>query len=175
MRSNIHEHKSSSIITESKKIFFIVAFLAIAIAQRSFAQNANQPQLSKLLTSYYDIKNALVAGNAGTTSANAEEFIKTLNSIDYKIISEGNANTLLKDATMISEMKDIAHQREHFANLSSNMFAVAKAVKLTEEPIYEAYCPMKKTYWLSNDKTIKNPYFGSTMPTCGKVVETINQ
>jgi len=33
---------------------------------------------------------------------------------------------------------------------------------------------MKKAVWLSNEKAIKNPYYGSQMLTCGKVVETIN-
>ena len=32
---------------------------------------------------------------------------------------------------------------------------------------------MKKAYWLSNDITIKNPYFGGTMRDCGKVTNTI--
>ena len=115
----------------------------------------------------------MVAGNAATASAKAEDFVKTLNSIDYKIISEGNVNALLKDASHISESKDIKHQREHFANFSANMFVVAKAVKLTSEPIYEVYCPMKKAYWLSSDKAIKNPYYGSSMLTCGSIKETL--
>ncbi|SRR6266540_5350536 len=174
MKSKIREHKSSSIISAGKKILFIVAFLATAFVQSGFAQdNAKQSNPSRLLTSYYNIKNALVAGNANTASASAEEFVKTLNGIDYKVISEGNVNALLKDATAISEMKDINHQREHFANLSSNMLAVAKAVKLSDQPIYQVNCPMKKAYWLSNEATIKNPYFGSAMLTCGKVVETL--
>ncbi|HXL58152.1 MAG TPA: DUF3347 domain-containing protein [Chitinophagaceae bacterium] len=173
-KSKIQDHKSSSIISASKKILFIVAFLSTAFVQYGFAQdNAKQSNPSQLLTSYYNIKNALVAGNANTASASAEEFVKTLNGVDYKVISEGNVNALLKDATAISEMKDINHQREHFAGLSSNMVAVAKAVKLSDQPIYEAYCPMKKAYWLSTEATIKNPYFGSTMLTCGKVVETL--
>jgi hypothetical protein len=33
---------------------------------------------------------------------------------------------------------------------------------------------MKKAYWLSGDAAIKNPYFGSSMLTCGKVSTTIN-
>ncbi|MAQ74933.1 MAG: hypothetical protein CL613_01215 [Aquimarina sp.] len=31
---------------------------------------------------------------------------------------------------------------------------------------------MKKAYWLSKEKDIKNPYYGSSMLTCGKVAET---
>jgi Protein of unknown function (DUF3347). len=34
---------------------------------------------------------------------------------------------------------------------------------------------MKKANWLSSEKEIKNPYYGSTMLTCGSVVDTINQ
>ncbi len=157
-----------------KKIFYIVAFLATVMTQDSVAQNTKADP-SQLLTTYYTIKDALAEGKLNTAAMQAEEFVKFANGIDYKVISEGNINALLKDATAISASKDLKEQRTHFANLSTNMFAVAKAVKLTGAPIYYAYCPMKKTYWLSNDKVIKNPYFGSTMPTCGKVVETINQ
>jgi Protein of unknown function (DUF3347) len=159
-----------------KKIIFAAAFLATAFVQKSFAQDSTQQhQLSQLLSQYYNIKDALVAGNGDDASAKAEEFIKTANSIDYKLISEGNINALLKDATPISETKDIKKQRGHFANLSNNMAALAKSVKLGAQPIYQAYCPMKKANWLSSDKEIKNPYYGSAMLTCGKVVETINQ
>jgi len=140
------------------------------------AQDSTQKyQLSQLLSQYYNIKDALVAGDGNLASSKAEEFIKTANSIDYKLISEGNINALLKDATPISETKDIKTQREHFANLSNNMATLAKGVKLTADPVYQAYCPMKKANWLSNDKAIKNPYYGNAMLTCGRVVETINQ
>ena len=159
-----------------KKSILVVALLATVFAQKTLAQDSTQQnQLSQLLTQYYNIKDALVAGNGNLVSVKAGEFIKTANSIDYKVISEGNINALLKDATPISETKDIRVQREHFSNLSNNMASLAKSVKLTTEPIYQAYCPMKKANWLSNDKAIKNPYYGSSMLTCGKVVETINQ
>ena len=159
-----------------KKSILVIALLATIFVQRTFAQDSTQQhQLSQLLTQYYNIKDALVAGNGYLASIKAEEFIKTANSIDYKVISEGNINALLKDATPISETKDIKVQREHFSNLSNNMASLAKSVKLTTELIYQAYCPMKKANWLSNDKAIKNPYYGSAMLTCGKVVETINQ
>jgi hypothetical protein len=31
---------------------------------------------------------------------------------------------------------------------------------------------MKKAYWLSRGKEIENPYYGSAMLSCGKIVET---
>jgi hypothetical protein len=97
MNTKSERHKSSSIITAGKKIFFIVAMFAIAFFQKSFAQDSTtqtQSQLSQLLTSYYNIKDALVEGNAGLATISAEQFVKTANGIDYKVISEGNINAL---------------------------------------------------------------------------------
>ena len=156
-----------------RKIFFIVAIFATAFVQQSFAQDTKQNQPSQLLTIYFNIKDALVAGDANTAAMQAEAFVKTLNGIDEKIINEGNRNALLTDAGHISETKEIKHQREHFASFSSNMAALAKAQKLSTQPIYVDYCPMKKSYWLSSESAIKNPYFGSAMLTCGKVTETL--
>ena len=153
----------------------VMITISLLLSAKIYSQDSTQQkQLSQLLTYYYSIKDALVAGNANTAAVSADQFIKIANSIDYKLISEGNINALLKDATPISESKDIKVQREHFSNLSDNMATVAKAVKLTGDPIYQQYCPMKKANWLSRDKDIKNPYYGSAMLTCGKVVETIN-
>ncbi len=173
--------KSPSIISTGKKIFFLVAILATAFLQKTFAQlvpshreNSSMAQ-SQVLHSYYDIKNALAAGNAGAASSNAGNFIKSLNSIDDKMVNEATRTALLKDAVQISESTDIKHQREHFGTFSTNMYALAKAARLTTEPVYYSYCPMKKAYWLSSDKAIKNPYYGNAMLTCGKVTETLNQ
>jgi len=157
-----------------KKLFFFVFVLTTVLTQKSFSQDTTQRHLlTKLLTHYYGIKDGLVAGNVNAVSSEAEEFIRTANGIDYKIVSEGNINTLLKDATSISEGKDIKKQREIFANFSSNMAALAKSVNLSARPVYQAYCPMKKAGWLTDEKTIKNPYYGSSMLTCGSIVETI--
>lgn len=158
-----------------KIVFAAVVFLLAVFGQKGFAQDSTQQrQLSQLLTQYYQLKDALVAGNGDNASAKAQEFMKTANSIDYKLISEGNINALLKDASPISETKDINKQRGHFANLSNNMATLARAVKLTADPIYKQYCPMKKTNWLSYEKAIKNPYYGNAMLTCGNIAETIS-
>ncbi|MEO5561817.1 MAG: DUF3347 domain-containing protein [Chitinophagaceae bacterium] len=157
-----------------KKIVLLIALFAISFTKNSYAQDSTQQyQLSQLLSRYYGVKEALISGNPASASLKAEEFVKALNGIDHSIIPQESANSLLKDGQAISETKDIKRQREYFANFSNNIFALAKAVKLTSGPIHHQYCPMKKAYWLSSEKAIKNPYYGSAMLTCGKVVETI--
>ena len=156
-----------------KKVLLTAAFFTAIFSQSSYAQQAQQNLLSQLLSDYYNIKNALVEGNAAAASLKAAAFVKTINGIDYKIISEGNINILLKDAGKISESADLSVQRKYFSNFSTNMLAVAKAVKLSDKEIMVQYCPMKKASWLSSEKAIKNPYYGSSMLTCGQVTETL--
>jgi hypothetical protein len=107
--------------------------------------------------------------------------LQQLNGVDMKSLppKDHQAFTALQDklafdARHMSESNAISHQREHFTSLSANLFALAKQARLSRQPIYEDYCPMKKAYWLSGDTAIKNPYFGSSMLTCGKVTTTIN-
>ena len=160
-----------------KKIFLLVVLLAIVFTGRVIAQNS---QTQSLLTSYYDIKNALINADATVAASKAAEFSKELVNMDMKSMAEADMNIFMGlkdklpfDAKHILESKDIAHQREHFATFSANLFKLAKAVKLTKAPVYYAYCPMKKSYWLSDNAGIKNPYFGKQMLTCGAVKETI--
>ena len=156
-----------------KKIFLFVAICATGFVQQSFAQNISTPKPFELLNSYYNMKDALVSGDANSAATNAEQFVKTINSISSEIIHESYKGALLKDASKISDTKDLKKQRAAFSTFSTNMYALAKEVKLNSEPIYYLYCPMKKSTWLSSNKTIKNPYYGSAMLTCGKVTETI--
>lgn len=156
-----------------KKRYFIIAIFAIAFVQIGLAHDSTNSQTSYLLHSYFDIKNALIAGNSNTASINAGEFVKTFNGIDPKNSNEAIRNILLKEAGQISGTNNIRRQREYFATFSTNMYALAKAFKFSADPVYYTYCPMKKAYWLSSEAAIKNPYYGNMMLTCGKVTETL--
>src|SRR5690606_14582032 len=82
--------------------------------------NGNNKGLSELLAAYYNIKNALVASDASSAAVNAGIFLRKVNTIDFKVISEGNLHILAKDAGRLSETKDLERQRLSFANLSAN-------------------------------------------------------
>jgi hypothetical protein len=160
-----------------KRIFLIVALIATVFVKTGLAQT-NQKQ--SLLTSYYDIKNELTNSDATAAAAKSGNFLKVIGSIDAKSFSAAEMKVfkeyqdkLTFDARHMSESKDIAHQREHFASFSANFSKLAKAIKLTDQTVYYDYCPMNKTYWLSAEKEIKNPYYGKQMMDCGKVVSTL--
>jgi len=158
-----------------KKLFLATTFFIAFFS--AFAQTSS---LSPILAAYYQVKDALVAGDAKTVATAAGGLFKAINGVDMTTLQPKDHQAFMTleaqlayDSRHISESSDINHQREHFASLSANLFKLAKQVRLSDQPICEDYCPMKKTYWLSSDEAIKNPYFGSSMPTCGKVSTTL--
>jgi hypothetical protein len=118
-----------------------------------------------LLKHYYELKDALVNSDATTASNKITEVINSLNS-DLTL-----SNPLQKK--LIAAGKDLEKQRNAFSELSLEMYALVKTKKITTDTIYQAYCPMKKMYWLSNKPAISNPYYGKMMLTCGNITETI--
>jgi len=162
-----------------KKLFLTTALFNMLIINTVLAQNSTI-KLAQLLTSYYEVKNALVNSDANLTGVKATELLNAIKKVDTKtLVSDEqkffNAlkDKLILDAEHISESKDIDHQRDHFATLSTTVYTLAKSAKLSQLPIYQEYCPMKKMYWLSDEGSIKNPYYGKKMLTCGKVTDTI--
>ncbi len=173
-----------------KKLFiFSIAILTVSTTvtatdyhnkYNTIATTNTVASLTDLLTLYYNIKDALVTGKADIASAKAGEFVKAINGIDMKALSEADHKAFMTvneklafDAEHIAESKDLTHQRDHFKTFSDNFFTLAKSVKLSAQPVYQQYCPMKKASWLSSETAIKNPYYGSAMLTCGSVKVTL--
>ncbi len=153
-----------------KKIFFLIFIAGTSLSQTSFAQDTSS---SEFLQTYFNIKNALVSGNAKLASTDAQKFVTQVKSSNLETLAQKSREALLKPATQISQTENIEKQRVYFASLSISMHDVVKTTKPNKEAVYYSYCPMKKSYWLSENNNIKNPYFGSSMLTCGKVTEVI--
>jgi len=122
----------------------------------------------------------LVADNNASARSKSKELNMQVAAVSTKDMSAAQqavwkayADKLSFDSRHISESTDIAHQREHFAALSKNMYEVLKAFKVNSMPVYWQYCPMKKQSWLSETAAIKNPYYGSDMEDCGSTKETL--
>ncbi|GAB2841294.1 DUF3347 domain-containing protein [Ferruginibacter profundus] len=156
-------------------VIFVLATQYAATAQKNIAT------FKPILIAYYDVKNALVNTDAAKAALVASQFVKVINGIDTKTLPAAELksfiavqNKLQQAAANIAATKDINKQRDLFAGFSIDMYALAKDVKLSDQPVYQDYCPMKKMYWLSNEKNIKNPYYGNAMLTCGSITATIN-
>lgn len=80
-------------------------------------------------------------------------------------------------AAKITDADELETQRSLFAQLSSEMIAKMKHTGLQSGEVYVEFCPMalndKGAFWLSNQKQIKNPYYGESMLDCGEVKEIL--
>lgn len=155
--------------------------LVVLFAMTYVYVQAQQPALNPVLGGYLNVKDALVKSDPKAAATASGVLLNALTNIDMSAIPAKDHMAFMKlqdkleyDARHISESTDINHQREHFTSLSTNMITLAKQAKLSRQAIFEDYCPMKKSYWLSGDTAIQNPYYGKTMPDCGKIAATLN-
>jgi hypothetical protein len=160
----------------------IMVFATIGVyAQHDHSEHASQPQekssasfedgkLNAAYGHYLHLKDALVLSNASEAKKAAIELQKSLASIP-------NGAKAAIEAEKVSVTTDLNEQRNSFSTLSNEMTALIKVSKLSAGSIYVEYCPMANqnqgAFWLSNEKEIKNPYFGDMMLRCGSVKETI--
>jgi len=156
-----------------KRLFklFTINVIALMVAGSVAAQE--KAAAVSPLQAYYDVKDALISSNASVAGTKATVLINAIKANEKTNASKVLRDKILFDAEHIAESKDIEHQRDHFTSLSTDFYALVKAVKLNDKPVYYAYCPMKKSYWLSEGEAIKNPYYGNKMLTCGKVAEVL--
>ncbi len=140
-------------------------------------------QLRNVFESYFSLKDALVKTDADLASSQAKELFATINAVKMETLKMDEhmawmkvMKNLANQTEQISLTKDIEKQRMTFTLLSNNMYELLKASK-QPEAIYYQHCTMyndgKGADWLSKESTIKNPYYGSQMMSCGKTVETI--
>jgi len=140
--------------------------------------------LKPVFDHYLHIKNGLADDHSEEAADGGKAMAAALAQVDkaamtpeqQKLYTE-NEDDLKEHAEHIGKNKgNIEHQREHFAQMSEDMYALAKAFG-GGQALYHDYCPMydnnKGALWLSEIKDIKNPYLGTKMPTCGSVKEVI--
>lgn len=164
-----------------KSIKYIIALLLITAAGQFPAKAADlNTAINNVVKSYLDIKNALAADNSKGANEEAKKFATVLKEVpadamDAKQKAAWNkyAEKLRFDGEHIGESDKIAHQREHFGSLSTNIYAVLKAFPANDKVLYKQYCPMAKQSWISESATIRNPYYGKKMIECGVTKETL--
>lgn len=140
--------------------------------------------LLPLYNEYLLMKNALVADDFEKSKQIAASLLRNLNKTNMGIfIGEAHnvwmqhSNAIEKVLQPIDKAKNIGEVRKYFQTLSDQFIMLAITFGSFEEELYIQHCPMandnKGADWISNNKTIKNPYFGASMIGCGEVTKEI--
>jgi transcriptional regulator of acetoin/glycerol metabolism len=134
-----------------------------------------------VLSDYFNLKDALVGHDNAKAKELGATIAKSFGNLDiskYTDTQKADLKDIIEDAVEHAEHiseSDIDHQREHFKILSKDVTDMV-AITGTESTLYEQFCPMYDggTSWLSMNKEVRNPYYGSQMLKCGKVQREIN-
>lgn len=77
----------------------------------------------------------------------------------------------------MSHIEGMENKRSYFSHISEIMYCTLKSFDFQIGTLYVDHCPMafngKGAYWLSDSKSINNPYFGKAMLNCGEIKEEI--
>ena len=126
----------------------------------------------QMYTEYLKLKDALVSSDAATAKTAAASLQTTLAKVEGCEITAGVASK-------IAATDNIITQRKQFTILSSDIIAYLKHADIKTGSVFVQYCPMANNndggYWLSDNKTIRNPYYGDEMLECGEVKEEIKK
>ena len=145
-------------------------------------------QLGNVVSQYLSLKDKLVNDNSDIQS-NVKSLQQSLKKVDMSLVMEDAHNVWMealksmnKELKLLSKAINIDEQRTIFLTISKSLADATQklGVKMKDsQPLYLEFCPManndKGGYWLSIEKEIKNPYFGSKMLKCGEVKGTITK
>ena len=136
-----------------------------------------------IVDAYIQIKNGLANDNSKAASEGGKALITAFSKFDMSKLGKEEHEEYMdivedaKEQAEHIEKSPMDHQREHFEVLSTDINDLI-ALLGTDKTLYQDFCPManngKGAIWISEVEVIKNPFFGSKMPKCGKVQKKIN-
>lgn len=137
--------------------------LSVAAAVLVCVVSVHAAELPKaLIDPYLQIQAALAADKFDGVVVQAKAFETAATALGK------DAEKLAEGAKKLAAAKDIAAARTAFGELSDALVAYADKTKSGLGPdVRVAYCPMVNKPWLQKEKEIRNPYYGSSMLTCG--------
>ncbi|MCA0234597.1 MAG: DUF3347 domain-containing protein [Bacteroidetes bacterium] len=130
------------------------------------------------------MKQGLLIDNGKESSRSAKLLLNLLENIDLTTVAPIQKAFYLKvyqdlgfDTEHVAETESVTHQRDHFGDLSKNLFRLIKSFKTNEKPLYYYTCPKAANgiggFWISETQDEKgNPFFGKNDKKCGQIVMT---
>lgn len=142
----------------------VTTLLAIlSIPSLLMAQESVASPLESALKQYVTIQTALASDTLKGVPEAAEALATVAKSHAGMLPA-----TLAAQAEAVGKATDLKAARAAFKPLSATIITAAAAKEKTGR-YYEAFCPMAGAAWIQGEKTVANPYYGSSMLTCGEI------
>jgi len=129
------------------------------------------PQFEKILDPYFDIQASLAADSTEGIESAAQSIqqlaaqVQTENSQIRQLVSD------LELAAGKIQGKELEAARLVFFEMSKPLLVYLHQFYSGEREYFRYYCSMAKKGWIQPEKSIRNPYHGTSMLTCGELIE----
>lgn len=119
-----------------------------------------------VVAQYLKIQSALAADSLDGVDAAAHAVVKALADDPNKTLPAA----ISTHAEALGKATNLEAARTAFKDLSIALLRYMGGEKIRTGQYQVVYCPMAKANWLQTDKTVKNPYHGKEMLTCGQII-----
>lgn len=130
------------------------------------------------MDAYFSIQKALASDDLSAAKSSATKLEEGLANSECSMDGGDCCAEVSGSASAIASAVDISAARTAFHDFSKTLLAQVESHN-PEQPVYEMYCPMafnnKGGTWLQDSKDLRNPYFGSSMLTCGTTKATFGK
>jgi hypothetical protein len=127
----------------------------------------------QLLGHYYGIHKSLASDSTSGVSASVLQIADLSRRAAETELQAKAQLTAIANAASKLRATDLTSARNGFGDLSDSLISYLRTVKDKGNPPYQFYCSMVKKNWLQPDKNTRNPYYGSSMLTCGELVQPV--
>ncbi len=155
-------------------------------AAQTQAPEAFQAELGRVVSAQFALVRALAGDDPDAARRAALEVDEALHTVDGARLQGRTArddwNRMAKaihDALgELGRAPRLDGQRQHFETFSDTLTEAIRRFGIRDAgPVYRAVCPMvqgREGYWLQDEESITNPYFGTAMLRCGGITDTLS-
>lgn len=129
------------------------------------------------LSDYFATQEGLAGDDLAAAKKGAQAFLSHAESMACATEADSCCSTELDAAKAIADSSDIAAARKAFKSWSDALLAKVEENGIAEGTAHIMHCPMafknKGGTWLQASSSLRNPYYGSMMLTCGMQKGTV--
>jgi Cu(I)/Ag(I) efflux system membrane fusion protein len=127
-------------------------------------------QFEKILDRYFEIQATLATDSTEGIDAASQAIDRLAAGVKTNESEIQGLATSVRKAAQEIQGKNLEAARLSFFELSKPILAYLHQFYKGEKEYFRYYCSMAKKGWIQSEEGTKNPYYGSSMLTCGELI-----
>ena len=147
-------------------LFFTIQMMSVSIWAGPIDR-----EIDLVLEQYARIHASLISDTTTGVDAAAQSIVKIAAGIKTAETKALGLTASVSKAARAIQGKNLEEARTEFFELSKPLLAYVYQFYSGEQEYFRFYCDMAKKGWVQDTKDLRNPYYGSSMLTCGELIQ----